>query len=112
MLFPLLLSLLLHLVHGFLGEFLSEHALHDVLLARAPVANHDHDAARDVAGDGAAEDDSRQGEGTNVVVDAPCAGAKGDLEDRVEVEDDDDGDEEAEGKSVVGDCFVGFVEGV
>lgn len=91
----LLAFVLLHFLGGFLGELLAEEALDDVLLASAAVADHDQDAARDVTGDGAAEDDSCEGEGAHVVVDAPRASAEGDLKEGVAVEEDNDGDEEA-----------------
>lgn len=108
----LLALVLLHFLGGFLGELLAEEALDDLLLAGAAVADHDQDAAGDVAADGAAEDDGCEGEGTHVVVDAPSAGAEGDLEEGVAVEEDDDCDEEAQGKGAVGVCFVGLVKGM
>lgn len=103
---------LLYLLYGFGCEFLAEHALHHVLFAGPPVPDHDQDTAGDVACDGAAEDHGCEGKGTDVVVDTPRAGTKGDLQHGVAVEYDDDGDEETEREGVVGDGFVGFVEGV
>lgn len=47
-----------------------------------------------------------------MVADSPGAGSEGDLQERVTVQQHDNGDEEAEGKGEVGGCFVGFIEGV
>lgn len=47
-----------------------------------------------------------------MVADAPCAGAQGDLEEGMAIENDDDGDEHSEREGVVGRGFMGFVEGV
>lgn len=110
----LLLSLppLLHFGHGLLSELLTEHTLDYILLPGASIPDCDHDAAADIAADRDAQDDGCQSEGTNTVIDAPGARAQGDLEEGMEVEDDDDSDEETLGKGVMGQCFVGFVEGV
>lgn len=75
----LLSALLVDLLHGFAGELLAEEALNDILLAGAPVTNHDQHTTSDVAADGAAKDDSGKGEGPHAVVDAPRASTKGDL---------------------------------
>lgn len=104
--------LLLDFLDGFFGEFLPVHALEDVLLAGALVAEPDEQTGGGVAGDGAAENDRGNGKGAVLVVDAPCACAERDLEERVAVEEHDDGDEEAERERVVGFGLVGFVEGV
>lgn len=103
---------LLHLLHGLGCEFLTEHALHHVLFAGSPVPDRNQDTARNIACDGAAEDHGCEGKRTDVVVDTPRAGTKGDLQHGVAVEHDDDGDEETEREGVVGYGFVGFVEGV
>lgn len=91
---------------------LAEHALDDVLFTGPSVPDGDQDSAGDVAADGTAQDHGGQGKRTHMVVDTPGATAQGDLEQGVAVEDDDDGDEETGGEGVVGDGFVGFVEGV
>lgn len=108
----LLLLLLLHLLNRLLRELLPEQLLHDILLPRPAVADHDQYAPGDIASDRAAEDHRRERKRAHVVIDPPGAGAEGNLEKGVEVQDDDDCDEEAEREGVVGESFVGFVEGV
>lgn len=105
-------SAFLHGFHGFRGQLLTEHAFDDVLFTGHPVSDGDQDSAGNVAADGTAQDHGGQGKGPHVVVDTPGAAAQGDLQQGVAVEDDDDGHEETGREGVVGDGFMGFVEGV
>lgn len=91
---------------------MSEYSLDYLLLAGHSVSDCDHYAAADVACDGAAQNDGREGKGPHMVIDTPRTGAQSDLETGVEVKDDNDGDEETVGEGVVGVGFVRFVEGV
>lgn len=72
--------LLAHLLHRFAGQLLPEHALHNILLTRHPVADRDQQSARDIACDGAAENDGGQSERATLVRDPPRCGAESDLE--------------------------------
>lgn len=83
--------LLLHFLHGLFRELLSGHALDDVLLSSLAVSDPDEQAGGGVHSDGAAENYSRQCLGSDVVVDAPCASAQGDLQTTVQIEKQSDG---------------------
>src|SRR3569833_248342 len=66
--------LLLHLVDGLLRQVLLKHALEEVFLARAPVADHDQQPRRAVGRDGAAQDRRGKRRRPHAVVDPPRAG--------------------------------------
>lgn len=112
LLLGLLLPTLPDATHCLFRQVLSEYTLDDLLLPRPAIANHDEDTSRDIHHYRAAEDRSGKGHGPDTVVDAPSAEAQCQLEAGVEVEQTDDGDEEAEWEGVVRLSLVWFVEGV
>jgi hypothetical protein len=73
--FTFLLLLLLDVADGFLGQFLSVHALEDVLLASALVADPNEQTGGGVHSDGAGENDSGDSHWPSFVVYTPGAGA-------------------------------------
>ena len=91
---------------------MTHHALDHVLLAGSLVAFGDQHAAGDVACDAEAQDHGRERKWSCVIINAPCASAERDLEARVKIEQDDDGNEEFERERVMCRRFVGLVEGV
>lgn len=106
----LLLPTLPNASHRLLGQVLPEHALNDLLLARPSVANHDEDTSRNIHYYGAAEDGGSNGHRAHAVVDDPGAEAQCELKARVQVEQHDNGDKEAQRKRVVRLRFVRFVK--
>lgn len=91
---------------------MSKDSLDHVFLAGHPVSDRDHHAAADVACDGAAQNNGREGKRPLMVIDTPRTRTQGNLETGVKVEDDNDGNEKTVGEGVVGVGFVRFVEGV
>lgn len=100
------------LLKGLAREVLAEHALDDLLLARAAPADADQDPGRDVDGDGHGQDGGRDGGVAGLPVDAPGGGAERDLQRRVQVEQQHDGEQEALREGVVRLGLVRAVEGV
>lgn len=88
------------------------HALDNILLTRLLVAARDEHPARDVAGDATAQNYGRKSERSRMIVDAPCARTKRDLQAGVEIQQDDDDDEELERECVVRLRLMRFVERV
>lgn len=109
---PLLLTALANLLERLARKVLPEHALDDLLLPRPAPADADQDPGGDVHGDGDAEDGGRDGRRSRLIVDAPGRGAEGDLQGRVQVEEEHDGEKEALRERVVRLCLVRAVEGV
>ena len=112
LLLGLLLPTLPDAPHRLLRQVLSEYTLDDLLLARPAVANHDEDTSRDIHHYGAAEDRGGQSHGPHTVVNAPGGEAQCELKTGVEVEQTDNGDEEAEWEGVVRLGLVWLIEGV
>lgn len=96
----------------FFCHFLTENLLYNELLARASIAAADDDAGGDVACKTETQDNGGEFLGAIFVVDSPGRATECALEHGVTVEEDDDGNEEADRKGVVCVCFVGTVEGM
>lgn len=102
----------LEVLDGVARQLLARQQLPHVLLPRLAVANGNDQAGGDVAGDTDAQDDGGDGERAVVVVDAPGGGTQRDLQTRVAVEQDDNGNQVAQRKGKVRKGLVGLVEAV
>ena len=97
----LIVMLLLHPAQSLGRELLTVHALQDVLLARAVVADGNDDAGGDVTAQAETENGRCKCFRPDLVVDRPSARSESNLEDAVEVQKYYDSNEQSEGESMV-----------
>ena len=108
----LLLPSLLQLINSLLRQLLPINSFKHILLPRPAISDQDKETSNSVASDRTAENDRRQCERPLVVFNAPGDSTKGDLEQRVTVEQDDNRHEKSPREREMRLCFVRLVERV
>ena len=99
-------------MHDFRRELLLQEALQDILLASAPIADGNEQAGKAVGANGAAKDSRGDSTASGAVIRRPGIRTESDLKTTVEIQQADNGDEQADREGAMGSRFVRLVESV